>query len=79
VYTVFSPGLLKLGERSVMRSLIVLALGFCANPAAFAQVSVLPPAERKPTLVLETGGPVAPLSALVFAPDGQTLYTAGYD
>lgn len=62
-----------------MRSLIVLALGFCANPAAFAQVSVLPPAERKPTLVLETGGPVAPLSALVFAPDGQTLYTAGYD
>ena len=37
------------------------------------------PFPREPVLQLQAGGPTAAVNALAFAPDGKTLYAAGYD
>ncbi|MCI0639290.1 MAG: hypothetical protein L0Y72_30065 [Gemmataceae bacterium] len=38
-----------------------------------------PPGDNKPLLRLEAGGPTSNVTALVFSPDGETLYAAGFD
>jgi WD40 repeat protein len=35
--------------------------------------------EKEPLLRVDAAGPTASVTALAFSPDGQTLYTAGYD
>ena len=37
------------------------------------------PQQPEPVPRLEAGGPVAPVQALAFSPDGRTLYEAGFD
>src|SRR5262249_27654071 len=37
------------------------------------------PGGREPVLRVEADGPMAAVTALAFSPDGQTLYSAGYD
>jgi WD40 repeat protein len=64
----------RLGSRS-------LALLLLLTPAAPAQDPDVPllPADRTPHLVVAHPGPHAPVTALVFAPNGETLYVAGFD
>ncbi len=45
------------------------------TPSIHAQA----PGEREPIPRLEAGGPMSPVQALVFSPDGKTLYEAGFD
>src|SRR5665213_2796064 len=47
--------------------------------ATGAEESLVPPADGKPVLQLDAGGPMAAVTALAFAPDGKTLYVGGYD
>src|SRR5580692_1049566 len=54
-------------------------LALCAMPARGAEEAPLPPADGKPILQLEAGGPTAAVTALVFSDDGKTLYAAGLD
>jgi WD40 repeat protein len=55
------------------------------GPAALLLLAGTLPAQEKPVLPQEpvlrfdAGGPTAVVTALAFAPDGRTLYTAGYD
>ncbi len=44
-----------------------------------ADEPLVPPADGKPILQLDAGGPMAAVTALAFAPDGKTLYVGGYD
>ena len=39
----------------------------------------VPPADGKPVLQLDAGGPMAAVTALAFGPDGKTLYAGGFD
>jgi WD40 repeat protein len=55
---------------------VLLLLG--AASQAFAQANVLPDV-GEPLLRLEAGGPTSDVTALALAPDGQTLYAAGWD
>jgi WD40 repeat protein len=50
-----------------------------AGALAPAQESALPPADTEPMLRLEAGGPTTVVNSLAFAPDGRTLYAAGFD
>lgn len=47
--------------------------------AVLALVGIATPQEREPVPRLEAGGPIAPVQALAFSPDGRTLYEAGFD
>jgi WD40 repeat protein len=47
--------------------------------ASGAEEPLVPPADGKPVLQLDAGGPMAAVTALAFAPDGKTLYVGGYD
>ena len=51
----------------------------CAISGAGSDEAPLPPADGKPILQLEAGGPTAAVTALVFSDDGKTLYAAGLD
>ncbi|MBM3982522.1 MAG: hypothetical protein FJ304_20075 [Planctomycetes bacterium] len=60
----------------------LLALALIVHPPlAPAQDPDVPllPADRTPHLVVAHPGPHAPVTALVFAPNGETLYVAGFD
>ena len=46
---------------------------------AAGQEPPLPPAPPAPALVLDPGGPAAPVTALAFSPDGTVLYAGGSD
>jgi len=50
-----------------------------AAPASAADEPLVPPADDKPILQLDAGGPMAAVTALAFAPDGKTLYVGGFD
>jgi WD40 repeat protein len=50
-----------------------------AGTAGGADEPLVPPADGKPVLQLDGGGPMAAVTALAFAPDGKTLYVGGYD
>jgi WD40 repeat protein len=50
-----------------------------AVPASAAEEPLVPPADGKPVLQLDAGGPMAAVTALAFSPDGKTLYVGGYD
>jgi WD40 repeat protein len=61
-------------------SFVILLMLGPAESAAFAQgAPAAPVGESNPLPVLEAGGPTAAVTALAFSPDGQTLYSAGYD
>jgi hypothetical protein len=64
------------------RLLMVSVLAGLAWPAP-AQDAALPaqvaPGNEDPVLRLEGGGPLSPVSAVAFGPDGATLYEAGWD
>ena len=47
--------------------------------AAAADEPLVPPADGKPILQLDAGGPMAAVTALAFGPDGKTLYVGGFD
>ena len=47
--------------------------------ASGAGEPLVPPADGKPILQLDAGGPMAAVTALAFSPDGKTLYVGGYD
>lgn len=55
---------------------VALARPLAAQPKA---KNVLPPTDKSPRLVLTHDRPAAPTHALAFAPDGNTLYVAGFD
>ncbi len=60
--------------------LVVLLLPLLLVGSAFgAEESLVPPADGKPVLQLDAGGPMAAVTSLAFAPDGKTLYVGGYD
>ena len=50
-----------------------------AGLASGAEESLVPPADGKPILQLDAGGPMAAVTAMAFAPDGKTLYAGGFD
>jgi WD40 repeat protein len=55
-------------------------LGLAGSASAQRQAGAdVPVAHNEPIFRLEPGGPTAFVTALVFSPDGQTLYAAGYD
>src|SRR5436305_8731513 len=60
-------------------SSLLAALALAVASAALAQEPPLPPANPAPALVLDPGGPAAPVAALAFAPNGATLYVGGAD
>src|SRR5437764_4792590 len=59
--------------KRLLPTVCVAALAF--GPAARAQA----PAAAAPVFHLEANGPTALVTALAFAPDGKTLYAAGFD
>jgi WD40 repeat protein len=56
--------------------MLVSALGAATAVAADNQ---LPPGDKEPVLRIDSGGPGAFVTSLVFSPDGKTLYAAGWD
>lgn len=64
----------KLRRACLLAATFLLATG----PAARAQDGKLPEV-GEPLLRLEAGGPTGDVTALAFAPDGKTLYAAGWD
>jgi WD40 repeat protein len=58
--------------------LLAVMILLAAGPLARAQDGKLPDA-GEPLLRLEAGGPAGDVTALAFAPDGETLYAAGWD
>ena len=50
-----------------------------AGLAVAAEEPLVPPADGKPILQLDAGGPMAAVTALAFGPDGKTLYVGGFD
>jgi hypothetical protein len=58
---------------------VILAVGLTLPLLAQQKEPLLPPPDRAPRLVLAQAGPHAPVNALAFAPDGNTLYVAGFD
>lgn len=67
-----------LGSRSVVVALIALGTAPWSALAQEPDAPVLP-TDRAPHLVVAHPGPHAPVTALAFAPDGKTLYVAGFD
>src|SRR5436309_1901770 len=55
---------------------LLAALALTLSPGA-AQEPPLPPANPAPALVLDPGGPAAPVVTLTFSPDSSTLYAGG--
>src|SRR5262245_22623158 len=48
-------------------------------PTVSLRAQEAPPFPREPMLQLQSVGPTAAVNGLAFAPDGKTLYAAGYD
>src|SRR5438067_13165276 len=66
-----------IGRRSLLAVPILVLLG---RPAAAQEAAApVPPGDQVPVLRLEGGGPLGPVSAVAFGPDGATLYEAGWD
>src|SRR5262249_59905042 len=63
-------------SRRTLFAALLLLLG--NGPPLRAQAPALPN-EKEPLLRLEAGGPTTDVTALAFAPDGRTLYAAGWD
>jgi WD40 repeat protein len=61
------------------RRWFVALLVFCTVGTAFGQVRKLARGEKEPFLRVESGGHMAYVTAVAFAPDGKTLYSAGHD
>ena len=62
-------------HHTILIALVILTTQTPAN----AQKGVLPPGNKMPFLRLQANGPTSPVTSVVFAPDGKTLYTAGAD
>src|SRR5206468_4924529 len=62
--------------RRLSLSALVILFAVYIHAAEEAQ---LPPADGKPVLQLEAGGPTAAVTAMLFSNDGKTLYAAGLD
>ena len=61
------------------RTGIVLFALLLAGLASGAEEPLVPPADGKPILQLDAGGPMAAVTALAFGPGGKTLYVGGFD
>jgi hypothetical protein len=61
------------------RAGVVLLPLLLVGLASGAEEPLVPPADGKPVLQLDAGGPMAAVTALAFSPDGKTLYVGGYD
>ena len=62
--------------------MVLLQLGLkvaAAQGVGPAPQPALPVSEEEPIFRLEAGGPSSLVTGLAFAPDGQTLYVAGWD
>src|SRR4051812_23303415 len=60
-------------------SIAAIALLWATTNVLGAEEHRAPVGDAEPLPVLDVGGPSAAVTALAFAPDGQTLYSAGYD
>jgi WD40 repeat protein len=61
------------------QTLTAIVWTFAASVAVGQEESKLPLGDRRPTPLLDPGGPAAPVLALAFSPDGKTLFAGGLD
>src|SRR4051812_17274119 len=68
-----------MSARPLFVTLLVLMQGAGHSRAEGGVGRAAPVGDSNPLPVLDAGGPTAAVTAMAFSPDGQTLYSAGYD